>query len=201
MRFSKYDVAELKLAGQELVALFKRAEMQRPCLRTTDWTELVLDFFAGCARKDVLVEARKPRKHVKKRWRSELQVRTTLGEFASFDVLHSENPRYLGGSMKDYWTKLVNKRFEVLLAVESEWGAATKRKTTRFAVLSDATKLTIVRARSKVMVFGPVDAAQDEQLCDELERLRRSSGDNSPWLLVRQPWRATAPPSWSVLSG
>lgn len=201
MRFSKYDAAELEVVGKRLVGFFERADLQKPRLRTSDWTELVLDFFAARARKDVLVEARKPRKHVKKRWRSELGVRTTSGEFASFDMLHSENPQYRGGSTADYWTDLVNKPFKVLLAVESEWGSATNREATRFAVLSDATKLTIVRAETKVMVFGPVDGAQDKELCGELSTLRESSGDNAPWLLVRQPWRGSAPPSWSVLPG
>lgn len=122
MTFSKYDVAELEVAGDDLVGLFLRAEVRKPRLRTTDWTELVLDFFSARARKDVLVEARKPRQ-VDTRWRRDVARRKTKGEFGSFDLLHSTNPRYEIGPLDEYWTELVEKPFEVLLAVESEWGS------------------------------------------------------------------------------
>lgn len=200
MQFDKYNPRELRLAGAELVEIVRQYWLDKR-ITTQEWTELVLDYFAFRARPDLLVEAEKPQRDPRapKTWRPELPVRTTRGEFGSFDMLHSSNPVGDHGQ-DDYWTELIASPFEVFLALESEWGKAGSPAVTRRAVLSDATKLALIRARTKVMVLGPVDSAQAEELFDELARLRTSSADPAPWLLVSVPWKVNAP-TWKVLSG
>lgn len=198
-RFSEYDARELEQAGAELVDLFRRLWAVSE-IGTEQWTELVLDFFAARAVSGALVEARASRLSSEvSQFRAELPARHTYGEFASFDMLHSNNPGPNEYSSKDeYWNALLARPFEVFLALESEWERGT-REVTRAEVLNDAVKLAMVRARSKVMVFGARAADDAATLFSDIKQLRLVARDDSPWLVVGLP-SGVQSPSHSVLS-
>lgn len=60
--------------------------------------------------------------------------------------------------------------------MEVEWG-------NRYAVLEDATKIAAVRGSAKVLVSG-LSASGAHSLAIDLQRLRRLTNDQSPWLWV-----------------
>lgn len=193
-RFCDYGCAELETAGGLIVDLFI-SHWRDETISTEEWTELGLDLVASFAKDGLLVEARWPR--VRRTFRSaegkEVPVRATRKEFASFDMLHSSNPEYASEDIDAYYTKLIERPFEIFLALESEWGRKSSRSATRAEVLEDAIKLSIVRARSKVMIFGPTSGSDSKQLFKDLATLRQSAGDTSPWLLVSNPWGGEKP--------
>lgn len=94
--------------------------------------------------------------------------------------------------LDSYYDRLISKPFEIFLAMESEWGRSNSERATRHEVLEEAIKLAIVRARAKVVIFGPTTADQANRLFAEIETLRNSAGDPRPWLFVSNPWRERA---------
>lgn len=198
-KFRDYGCAELETAGGLIVDHFI-SHWRDETISTKEWTELGLDLVASFAKDGLLVEARWPR--VRRAFRSaegeEVPVRATRKEFASFDMLHSSNPDYAGEDIDAYYTKLIERPFEIFLALESEWGRERSRSATRAEVIEDAIKLSIVRARSKVMIFGPTTGSDSEQLFKDLATLRQSAGDKKPWLLVSNPWQ-NGQPKFEVL--
>lgn len=197
--FQDYSCRELEKLGQAAVEIIG-AHYDDAKVKTEEWTELVLDLFASFAKDGALIEARKPRENARstRDWRKELPVRKTYKEFASFDMLHSNNPIPREEFIDEYYSKLISQEFEIFLALESERGKSGSRKTTRAEVLEDAIKLAIVRARCKVMIFGPVTDSHTDALFEDLEKLRESAKDPSPWLLVSVPW-TNGNPQFSVL--
>lgn len=190
-RFSGYGCSELKEAGKRIRKIFEE-NWKNKKIETEAWTELSLDLVASFAKDGALVEARPSRD------RRDLGVpfrRNSKKEFASFDMLHSSNPIYeeTKEDLDSYYSRLIKQPFEIFLAMESEWGKSNSCRATRHEVIEDAIKLTIVRARAKIMIFGPTKASEADSLFRDLAVLRENAGDTSPWLLVSNPWKDWGP--------
>ncbi len=91
------------------------------------------------------------------------------------DLAHST---YSLGTNEQYWDRQLrgDEPCTILLAMEVEWG-------NRYAVLEDATKIAAVRGSAKVLVSG-LSASGAHSLAIDLQRLRRLTNDQSPWLWV-----------------
>ena len=186
MNFATYSKKDLAARGREFVrALNRKLTSQAiPDDDTEGWTEFVLDWFSARAGKGVLVDARRPRR--------EESTRDTHGEFLC-DLTHSTYPAYgIQGPKRfwrqEYWNEALENPCLVQLVLESEWGKARSPGATRVAVLHDAIKVATIKAKAKVVVFGPRDQEAGKALMKDLRDLRDSSGDDSPWLLVAVPW-------------
>ena len=92
----------------------------------------------------------------------------------------------------------------ILLALESEWGKANNKQANYAMIMEDATKLAIVRARCKVLVFATVDQACHDEVIKNVRSLRMQMSDKSPWLLIdaaRSDWAAgKIQPSFLVIT-
>jgi hypothetical protein len=203
MRFVKYDREELEKCGKAFVARGRKvAQHLDERGITSPWTDFVLDWFASTCARDRTVDAcaRKARQEWSALLGNDttggLKSRRTPGEFM-LDLVHTTLPSY---DEHPYWSTayfdaaLDERRPEIRidLALESEFGKATSPKATRIAVLHDACKLALVKAKLKVMVFGTVrGGAETKQVVDDLKRLKKRTGDAAvPWLAIDLPWRA-----------
>lgn len=100
-------------------------------------------------------------------------------------MLHSTNPiPTTNEEPGPYWQRLLNKPFEIKLALECEWGGRAGFDGRRRLVLVDALKLSVLRAQAKVMVFGCAKPQHLQLVAESLKQLRTVARDDAPWLVV-----------------
>jgi hypothetical protein len=163
---------------------------------TKEWTEFVLDWWASVGRLGKLAVDCRPGSD-KIDWATtwnterpdELPERGRSNEFLN-DLIIASYPPYKGNFYTDgYWDGVLKgEPRQILVALESEWGAENSAAMNRGKVLEDATKLVHVRARLKVLVFG-VKKDHAKSLIKDVSQLRERDEDPStPWLLFPVPW-------------
>jgi len=211
-KFEKYTVEELKECGKAFVGfLDKNKELLFELPGTAEWTEVVLDWFSATASDANVVDAR-PSKYaisdslLKLRKKKILCPRNTYSEFL-VDLCHSDFPSYSSFAFysRDYWASALKERRRIRLALESEWGKYSSKPANYAKIMEDATKLAVVRADCKILVFGTLDQPSHEEVIKDVGLLRKQTGDKSPWLLIDAPksnWReGQIQPSVLVIAG
>lgn len=202
---SKVSTAPTEDEVEHLRQVFSRAllwaskraiTVNRKAAMTDEWTDFVLDWWAGVGRASDLTVDAHPTGVVdwaeswKVRRPKTMQPRGAIHEWM-LDLALTTYPRYGG----DYYSKvnsdalLATNQGELVIALESEWGSAGSARLNRGKVFEDALKLVHVRARLKVLCFGVTKAAGTDALVAELEDLRAHGGDAATaWLLFPVPW-------------
>ncbi len=211
--FTNYNAEEAKQIAGEFVQA-ARAIYQMPPREvhkdTVLWTEWVLDWWAARKNPSFLADARRLRLSSKSKqeysdeirdtfgW-GRLQQRSTFGEFL-LDLTHSNFPRYddVNWRSLDYWSKSYpvasDQKRSIHLALESEFGKSKAPGATIHAVMEDATKLLVVNATVKVMIFASTREHDDAQTnSDRIFELghRLVLADATPfqaWLWIDLPW-------------
>lgn len=228
-KFDSYDVDEVGTMGERfssfVTSIFDAYSSQR--IPTPVWTDAVLAWFAAAARDGTCIDgARAPSS-----WRGaparvtpntslgdELAgARSAYGEFLKLDLVHSTWPTYSEESSylsRMYWDQVSSpsdpntENIEILLALESEWKGTTSEKNYA-CVLHSASKLSAIRSRCKVLIFGSRIARNGidtrEAISDSVAMIRRRTRDSAPWLLVDIPNQAEGDPPrffarWKLLS-
>ncbi len=211
-RFDEYTRKEAEAVAETFIRQARK--MTHANVDTELWTEWVLDWFAGAASEKTVVDARRSRcsdgsigrRSVAARRglhpeMKSARPRTTGGEFL-VDLCHTTFPKYGGDwGSRAYWERaFVNTEQApaIHLALESEFGSSTSEELNLHRVMEDASKLLVLRARVKVMIFASVSPANR----DEIVRLATQiaahdrSGETT-WVWIDLPWGA----SWAGEDG
>lgn len=171
MKFVRYDAKELETAGRALCQSAIDLESG-----VGNWTHFVLDWFTRSAATDRIV------------WPPDPTSRQ--GEFL-VDQCHVRAPQRISGESWGAWYgRALATRFEMSLALESEWGKRGTRDLSTTLVLDDALKLAVVRASTKVIIFASRDGSDRQPTLDLLNNMRTSVQDCAPWLWIDLPWKA-----------
>jgi hypothetical protein len=156
-----------------------------------------LDWWTEAAATGAVVDARRSQS-ARSEWapktRKIVPERNVVGEFMSLDLIHTNFPAYSGAPSywsNKYWTTVLEKKRQVFLALESEWNVDLHH------VLHDASKLALIRASTKVMVFGTWDGSARAEYMDALRGLRSTLADPAPWLCVDVPSVAVPGGKWT----
>ena len=200
-QFREYTVEELASCGDTFEMAARAFAKEGPKASTTEWTEFNLDWFARTAAEGLTVDSRIARGGTGPLSEG-LARRTTLGEFM-LDMAHTTYPSYehRDYSTRGYWLRALERPCQVRLALESEFGRHLNPDESFAMVLSDAAKLASARANVKVMIFATRDGSEARDMAGALERLRKQSGDSSPWLWVDLPWEADMHRVWKPAQG
>jgi hypothetical protein len=167
MQFNWYTRDELENCG----VAFAKAFGEYRWMNRAEWTAQVFQWFANTAASWTRVYSTK--------------VDEAGSEFL-VDQCHLRFPAN-AERRKRYEAMLGNCNFEMPFALESEW--ATGSDDHRYCeILNDACKLTVVRAKAKVMIFGSDHGSDRDDLFDALKSLRHASGDDVPWLCIDVPY-------------
>jgi hypothetical protein len=200
-KFTNYTRAEANEVAQTFVA---EARQVKPTAADTElWTEWVLDWFADAASTEVVVDARGSRcagasvgrQYVLSRtdfhagW---AVTRTTGGEFL-VDLCHTTFPKYEGDwGSRAYWERaFVNPKQPptIQLALESEFGSSTSEELNLHRVMEDASKLLVLRARVKVMVFASVHRDNRQKILALARQIAgHDRGRETTWVWIDLPW-------------
>jgi hypothetical protein len=171
-QFKTYDRAELNLCSTAFISRFEKdttKDMRK-------WTRNIAAWFWDATAPGVSPYG-KPK----------------TGEFI-LDQCHTtlQDPTHPREMTCGQWESACIASARLLLAMECEWGHKVDKDVSLGKILHDAWKLAVVRAKLKVMVFASHDGASDRsRVQNNIAALRRSAGDNSPWLLLDVPWRNT----------
>lgn len=203
-QFRGYTLEELVKCGAAFETAARAFAKERPKASTTEWTEFNLDWFARTVAKEpkeLTVDARF-RRGDEEPLSEGLARRMTLGEFM-LDMTHTTYPNYerRDYSTREYWRRALANPCHIRLALESEFGRYLNADETFAMILSDAAKLAAMRADVKVMIFATQDGSEARDVAGALERLRRQSGDTSPWLWIDLPWDAGMQGVWEPAHG
>jgi hypothetical protein len=165
-RFERYDESELRACGPALRShmLANYDDIEKLRGATILWTALIMGWFKDAAPNGVSA-----------------YHRTAYGEFM-LDLIHAT------WSPADSWKVAVGKPCRLRLAMECEWGKSASHASTTEEVLKDATKIAVVRADAKVMVFGSCNREHRLEIVELLRDLRTNADDSSPWLWLDAPW-------------
>jgi hypothetical protein len=194
-QFNKYTPDELEECGRTFVQFLLDNRDTLFQLEGKEWTEVVLDWFSGTARSGTLVDAHPPKDAVTtelEQIRQKVAKRTTVSEFM-VDLCHSNFPPYTPHPFygRAYWSVSLSEPREIHLALESEWGKANNAQANYAFVMEDATKLSAIRAKCKVLVFATASTEYREEVLAGVKSLRQVMSDATPWLLVdgaRSDW-------------
>ena len=199
--FTNYTRDEAKAVTEAFV---EAARQVKPTDADTElWTEWVLDWFAGAAGTETVVDARQsrcskasigrrsvtPPEDFHPAWAA---ARTTGGEFL-VDLCHTTFPKYeTGWGSSEYWTKAFASTREtpsIRLAMECEFGSSENPKLNLHRVMEDASKLFALCAKVKVMVFASVNHDNRERVI-ELARLiaGHDHRNETTWVWIDLPW-------------
>lgn len=174
--FEQYNVKELYKCGEEFKNHFSR-HIRSP---SQLWTKEVLEWFADTKPENA--------DHI-------AVYGSSRSEFI-VDLCHLLYPRDVerlqepSQHLKRWERVLETGDFRIKLALESEWGSATDRNRNHALILDDASKLAVIRAEVKVMLFGSHgrDDEDSNTIISRLAQLRRAACDVDPWLCIDVPW-------------
>lgn len=179
-KFVDYGAAELRAAGHALCLAARAAE-------TNDWTQFVMEWFTAASADGVLAWPPSPD--------------SRAGEFLVDHCHFSAPARGENESWLSWYHRAFNEKTELVLALESEWGKRGTKALATSLVLDDAMKLAVLRARAKVIVFASRDGSSRQSTLDLVSKMRRSLGDETPWLWIDLPWQAVRGREWEPASG
>lgn len=201
-KFKTYSAEDAEKIAETFLAATKKIQPERA--DTELWTEWVLDWFAASASTSAAVDARSSRCGEGRNggWPlSTLQAfhpdwktpRATGGEFL-VDLCHTSFPDYNHWGTPEYWQqafKTSNKPPEILLALESEFGSSANDKLNLHRVMEDASKLLVLCARVKVMLFASTTVASRDEILDLAKKMVTHDRSGATWVWIDLPWADT----------
>jgi hypothetical protein len=170
-QFTNYDIGELRECARAFMSKFAHEHG----LSSTEWTSRVREWFSDAKPigDSITVYARRGN-----------------GEFM-VDLCHLTYPRDRFPKpherMKRWSAVFETEHFAIKLAMECEW-------ISNYAeILDDASKLALLRADIKVMIFSSKGGVcgDCESIMNKLAQLRRAARDGDPWLCIDVPYEGT----------